>query len=213
MSLLGKITGADKAAREARRGAEAAAKATREASERDIAFRETLWGEQKELLKPFVDFGTGVMDEYAEKASTPMSIDDVYNDPGYQFGIDEGRKTYENSASSKGMALSGAQAKALTRYGNDYGSTKYSEAFNRRQKGLDNLYRMINTGAGAAGGQISASNAYGNSVSGSIKTIGRGNSQYESNIGNINAASATSGFNTLLDIGGLAVSAYGASKL
>jgi hypothetical protein len=204
--ILPKLTGADDAADAAREGAQLSAEATLEGVEKNIDFQTWLWGEQKDLAQPYSDFGESAIPEYRAKLNEPLNLEE---DPGYQFGVNEGVKARDNSSSAKGMTLSGASMKAINRYGTDYGSTKYNEAFNRRQVGLDNLYRMITTGQAAASGQAAAGGQFGSQVSSAINTGASANAQRYSDIGNINAAEATSGFNTLLDIGNLGASYFG----
>lgn len=48
------------------------------------------------------------------------AFDAFRNTPGYQFGLDEGRKTLEASAAAAGGLNSGATLRALTRYGQGY---------------------------------------------------------------------------------------------
>ena len=94
------------------------------------------------------------------------------------------------------MQLSGATLKGLNRYGTDYASTKYNEAFNRRQVGLDNLYRLIAGGQAAAAGQAAQGGQMGNQVSSAINTQGQSMAGMYQDFGNINAAEAMSGWNT-----------------
>ena len=202
--VLPKITGADDAADAMREGAEKSAAATLASTEKNIDFQKWLWGEQKDLAQPYADMGTAAIPEYNQLRTTPI---DMTEDPSYQFGLNEGQKAIENSASARGMSLSGAQLKKLNRFGQDYGTTKYNEAFNRRQVNLDNLYRMIMGGQAAAAGQAATGGQMGSQVSNSINTAGQATSQMYSDIGNINAAQSMSGFNTLMDIGNLAVQA------
>ncbi len=54
--------------------------------------------------------------------------------PGYQFRLSEGLKARENSASARGMSLSGGQMKALERFGSDYGSKEFSNYFERQRQ-------------------------------------------------------------------------------
>lgn len=201
--LIGDLTGANKAADAAREGAALSAGATLESTEKNIDFQKWLWGEQKELLQPFATAGTESIPTYMDQVNKPFTMDDLYLDPGYQFGLNEGTRARENAASSKGMTLSGPQQKAMQRFGTDYASTKYGEAFNRRQVGLDNLYRMIMTGSNAAAGQATTGSQMGSQVSNAIQTGGQANAQMYSDFGNIGAQQAMAPFNTLMDIGGL----------
>lgn len=202
-----------KAAEDVKQGQTDAAAISERAAEKNIDFQKWLWGEQKELLQPYASAGEATLPAYLQEVNKGFTLDDFYSDPGYQFGLNEGTRTRENSASSGGMTLSGTQQKALQRYGTDYASTKYNEAFNRRQVGLDNLYRMIVTGSNAAGGQATTGTAMGNQVSSAITGAGQaGNTAYQ-NIGNVQGAREMAGYNTLMDIGNLAVQGYGYSRM
>ena len=205
--VLGGITGANAAADAQREGARLSADATVASTEKNIDFSKWLWGEQKDLLQPFADAGVGALGGYKDLLEKPL---DPFEDPGYQFGMNEGTRARENSASSRGMQLSGTQQKAMQRFGNDYGSTKWGETFSRRQTGLDNLYRMIAMGSNASAGQATAGTNMGNQVSRSINTAGQSMSDMYTNMGNTNAAQSLSGFNTLMDVGNLGATLYGA---
>ena len=54
-----------------------------------------------------------------------------YESPGYQFRFDEGARAYDRSAASRGRLLSGAQAKAQTRYGQGVASEEFGNYANR----------------------------------------------------------------------------------
>ncbi len=107
----------------------------------------------------------------------PFTGADLVNDPGYKFGLDQGNRNIQNSASAKGGLYSGSTLKALQRYGTDYGGTKFNEAFNRNETTNNRLYNQL---AGVAGtGQIatnqvnSAGANYANNAGSNI--IGAGN--------------------------------------
>ncbi len=52
-------------------------------------------------------------------------------DPGYQFRMQQGQRAIENSAAARGGLLSGNTARALTEYGQDYGSNEFQNILNR----------------------------------------------------------------------------------
>ena len=89
----------------------------------------------------------------------PFSQEDLNNDvvyqSGLQFGLDEGRKAIDSRARASGSMDSGAVLKELTRFGNDYGSTKANEAYGRnamdKARTYDFLGGQANTGLSAAG--------------------------------------------------------------
>ena len=100
--------------------------------------------------------------------------------PGYQFGLNEGTKSLNSGAAARGMTYSGAQGKALQRYGQDYAGTKLDQSFNRLatlasggQSGtsqtVDNITNQGNAnampwvvGANAVADGINGLTAYGN---------------------------------------------------
>lgn len=69
------------------------------------------------------------------------------NTPGYQFGLDEGQKQLQSSASASGGLFSGKAGKALTQYGQNYADQQGYTPYMNRLAGLFG-------GAQTAGGQI-----------------------------------------------------------
>lgn len=63
----------------------------------------------------------------------PINVGDVTQEPGYQFGLQQGQKALENQLAARGMRDSGAGLKAGIRFADDYATTKYNDAFNREQ--------------------------------------------------------------------------------
>jgi len=78
--------------------------------------------------KPLVDMRNSVLPQIQGLLSNPSSIQ---QDPGYAFQFAEGQKALNNGAAGRGMTYSGAQGKALQRYGQDYGATKLDQSLNR----------------------------------------------------------------------------------
>lgn len=74
--------------------------------------------------------------------------DNLASDPGYQFGLKQGTTAIERSAAARGGLYSGATLKALNRYGQDYGGTKFGEAFNRNQATNDSMFNRFASLAG-----------------------------------------------------------------
>ena len=130
-----------------------------------------------------------------------LANDAVYNS-GLQFGLDEGTKGINNQAAANGGLLSGATLKALTRYGNDYGTTKANDAYNRYNTDQTNQYNRLAgiSGAGQqAASQVGSAGAnYGNNVSNTAMSLG--NARAASGIAQSNAISggingAVNGYN------------------
>lgn len=68
-----------------------------------------------------------------------FTMSDFEVDPSYAFRLAQGQKGVENSASSRGMSLSGATLKALTDYNQGSASQEYQAAVNRYNTNRSNL--------------------------------------------------------------------------
>lgn len=82
--------------------------------------------------------------------------EDLENEPGYQFGLEQGRNTVDQSAASRGALLSGKTLKDLMTFGQDYAGTKYDAAFNRDAANKSRKYTMLSGISGT--GQNTATN-------------------------------------------------------
>lgn len=118
--------------------------------------------------------------------STPFSQTDWQADPGYAFRLQEGQKALERSGAAKGMTLSGAQAKALTSYGQGMGSQEYGAAYNRYNNDQTNLYNRL---AGVAGTGQQANQFVGSLGANMANQVG----QNQLGAGNAAAAGWTAG--------------------
>ena len=83
-----------------------------------------------------------------------FGAEDFQKDPGYDFRLQEGQRALERSAAARGNLFSGATGTALTRYGQDYGSNEFKNAYNRWNTDRDKLFNRLSGIAGT--GQTSA---------------------------------------------------------
>lgn len=81
---------------------------------------------------------TGLMDF----DPTPTA-ESVMAEPGYQFGLMQGRNALEGSAAAAGGLYSGRALRELTQFGNDYGTTKFNDAWQRAQTGFGNRWGRL----------------------------------------------------------------------
>lgn len=84
---------------------------------------------------------------YGSMAS-PLTSAEVMAEPGYQFGLQQGQKALDRQMAARGMRNSGAALVAASRYGTDYATTKYGDAFNRLQADRGNQFGRFATTAG-----------------------------------------------------------------
>lgn len=208
LGTMDDITGAGEAADAQREGAQLSADAITQSTEDIIDFNTWLWEEQREISQPFVDAGAGALPSLTEQINDPFTAEDMMNDPGYQFKLDEGMKGIENSASARGIQLSGRTLKGIGRYAQDYASGEFQNAYARRQQGIGNLMNLAYMGQAAAAGQAAQGTAVGGNITQAMTNQGQSQADLYSNIANVNAAESMSSFNTLLDVGNLAANFY-----
>lgn len=129
--------------------------------------------------------------------SKPIAPQNVQNEAGYQFGLQQGNNNIQGSAAAAGGLFSGATGKALTRYGNDYATTKYGDAYNRLAADQDRSRNALMQLAGAGQSGASTIGQSGNYMAGQIGSnmIGAGNARGASIIAQGNALQ--SGVNAL----------------
>jgi hypothetical protein len=196
-SLIGGIMGSNSASK----AAEAQAASAREA----LALQKQMYDQTVTRNQPFYASGVGANNRLATLLGTGgnagdadygsltrnFSMDDYLSnkDPGYQFGLDTGMNALNASNAATGGLQSGAALKAATRYGTDYGSTKYNEAFNRYTNNRSNIYNMLsgqtNVGLNAANNTGAAGTNYANA--GGADITGAGNAAASGYIGSTNA--------------------------
>ena len=179
----------------ARIQAEAANAATAQqqrASEQAIALQREQATAAQEQLRPYAEIGDYAAQELGGRLNNnallaPFNPEDLYNDPGYQFQLSEGNKAIDNAAGARGSRYSGKTLKALTRFGQDYASNAYQNAYNRDAATKQQQYNMLagpmNAGMGVSGTLTNS----GANVAGNIGSYG---TNAASNIGNIGTSTA-----------------------
>lgn len=111
--------------------------------------------------------------------SRSFTMTDFQQDPGYQFRMDEGQKALERGAAAKGGLMGGGTLKALSRYGQDFASNEYTNAYNRfnndRDQRFNKLSNLAGVGQSSAGQIANSGNQAGQQVA--QNQIGVGNAQ------------------------------------
>jgi hypothetical protein len=119
-----------------------------------------------------------------------LNSDLVYQN-GLQFGLNTGINQLNQRAAAGGNYGSGAALKALTRFGNDYATTKTEGAYNRNQGEKAQTYNFLSgvsgQGQNAAAGIGAAGLATGNNIANN--QMGAGNAQAAGIVGQSNAMS------------------------
>lgn len=105
--------------------AKSAANTQAAAADRATDLQREMWQKQLELQQPWQEAGVNAL--------ARMRSGDVMGamDPSYKFRLGEGLKALDRQAAARGGLISGAALKAAGRYGQDFASQEYGNAYNR----------------------------------------------------------------------------------
>jgi len=134
-------------------------------------------GSDKNLIQGQLESALGPMQQPSSNLSQLQAFDAFRNTPGYQFGLDQGKRAVESSAAARGGLNSGATLKALTKFGNDYAD---QQGFTPYMNRLAGLFGGAQTAAGQMGSYgTNFANNYGQNLQSAAQA--RANSTYASN--------------------------------
>jgi hypothetical protein len=131
-----------------------------------------MFEKQLELQQPFQEAGVNALNR--------MQSGDVMGmmDPSYKFRLGEGMKALERSAAARGGLISGGALKAAQRYGQEFASNEFGNAYNR-------LASMAGIGQTATGAMSGAAGQFGANA-GNLMT-GAGAARASGYVGGANA--------------------------
>lgn len=148
------------------------------ALDKSLGFQQRQYDQTRTDNEPWRTTGVDALGQLAGLANfdpTPTA-ESVMAEPGYQFGLNQGRNAMEGSAAARGGLYSGNALRELTQFGNDYATTKFGDAFNRQRATFGDRWNRLSglSGTGqVATGQVnqagqnmanSASQMYGNNA-------------------------------------------------
>jgi len=181
------LVGAGVSAASARSASSTQAKA----AQAGIDAQERMFEKQTELQEPFRQAGLTAQNrllDYLGLGADPnapgygryagdFTMADYQADPGYAFRLSEGQKALERSAAARAGLQSGAALKAAARFGQDYGSQEYQNAFNRyqinRSNQLNPLQSLMGAGQTSANTLTSAAGQYGQNLAQGYGNLGQ----------------------------------------
>lgn len=162
--------------------ARAAADTANASADRATALQQRMYDEGVARQKPFYDAGVNALPDLVNASKyTNFGMGQFTADPGYGFRLSEGQKALERSAAARGGLLSGGTGKALQRFGQDYGSQEYTNAFNRYQAEREARLRPLQALTGMGG---TTANTIGTSGQTMANNVGNTYMQQGVNTGN-----------------------------
>lgn len=174
-------------------GANKSADAMADAIEQAIALQERQMRLAKQQFTPYAQAGTEALGQYqgniGNQPTYQNTLANLVNDPGYQFRLQQGQQTLENSAAARGNLLSGATLKDLTGYAqgmaSQEGQAAYARDFNAFNNTQNQLANLMQQGYNASG-QIVGSGQQGANNLANLALMG-GQSQGNMYTGRANA--------------------------
>ncbi|HVZ39380.1 MAG TPA: hypothetical protein VHI13_08895 [Candidatus Kapabacteria bacterium] len=243
-NIFGGILGSNAANNAAALQQQAAAQASQleqQNAQQAINFQQGVWGQTQNNFQPYLQAGQGALSQlvsgmlpggslvapWTQQFQAPTAAEAMAM-PGTQEGLALGTQAINQSAAAAGGALTGGTLQSLMKFGQDYGSTQYQQAYNNALQQYQQAYgiyeqnqanqfnrlaQLAGSGQQAAGqvGQLGQSAAgtvgsiYGNLGSALADlAVGRGNAAAAGQVGSANAWSNSIGGLSNL-VGGLVV--------
>lgn len=174
------------------RGVEKGLSAEERIAERNLEFQREMAEQQREDFAPWRDVGEQALNRIWEGVQTgafEVGQINLEDDPGYQVRMQEGIRALDASASARGRLLSGAQQRAVTRYGQEQGSQEYANAYARalseKNRQFNILSGLSQTGQASAAGQAAATSQLQETGGNIMANLGQSQRVGQQNIGAI----------------------------
>jgi hypothetical protein len=181
-----------------------AANAEVQSNRENIAFQKEVFQQQREDNAPWREVGAASLEQLNQGVQSGEFQPGEFNfkfkeDPGYQFRKQEGINALDASASARGRLKSGAQQRAVTRFGSNLASQEYGNAFNRslteyktdasrKQGQFNRLASLSNVGQVANSADQAARSEMASNVSASTTASGNALARGAINKGNARAS-------------------------
>ena len=181
---------ANKASKAQQKSAKAGMAAEERMAERNLEFQREMADQQREDFAPWRDIGEQALNsiwEGVQSGAFEVGKINLEDDPGYRVRMKEGVEAIDASAAARGRLLSGAQDKALTRYGQEQGSKEFANAYarnlNEKTRKFNILSGLSQGGQASAAGQSQASSQLAQTSGNIMSSTGRAQNIMNQNVG------------------------------
>lgn len=145
------------------------------------------------LFRPYRQAGTDALGQYQDNIGNQPTyqntLANLVNDPGFQFRLQQGQNTLENSAAARGNLLSGATLKDLQGYAQGMASQEGQAAYTRDMNAYNNtqnqLANLMQQGYGATGQTVGMGQASTNNLANLAMQGGQAQANMYTQLGNI----------------------------
>lgn len=122
------------------------------------------------------DTAAGLLGVGGDPAQSQAAFDNYLNSTGYRFNLAQGQNAITGSAAARGLLKSGATAKALTKFGQNIGSSYFNDYLNQvgnvANRGLSAADSLARTVTGVGGQQAQVAQNAGNAQADMWNNIG-----------------------------------------
>lgn len=126
-----------------------AARMQQDAANRATEMQWRMFQQQRDDQEPWRRAGVGALTDLGNPDfQRDFTAADFQKDPGYDFRMQQGQQALERSAAARGGLMGGGGLKALSRYGQDYASNEYGNAYNRFNADRDRRFGRLSSIAG-----------------------------------------------------------------
>lgn len=110
-----------------------AASAANEQQDKALALQTRMYDEGVARQQPYANIGMEFTNRLADmqRGGPGTGVNMLNMDPGYGFRLSEGEKALGRTAAARGGLISGGALKAAQRYGQDFASNEFGNAYNR----------------------------------------------------------------------------------
>ena len=165
-------------------GANKAADTQTSAANAAIAAQQQMYQQTQKNLAPYRatgNYAAGQLQSQLPGLTAPINMDEatLQNTPGYQWNLQQGLKSVQNSAAARGLGESGAALKGASTFATGLADSTYQNQFNNamanKQFAYNSLIGTAGLGENAAAGTGAAATATGQGIASNI--VGAGNAQ------------------------------------
>lgn len=205
-SIIGAV-GASKAAGAQANAAKSAAQLQHEDQMASLAFQKQEFSTEQANMAPWLKAGTqgigtlsgllstpgqGLLTPWTDTFKAPTAAEAAAT-PGYQFALEQGQNSIQNSAAGRGGLLSTGTMKTLDQYSQGLASQTYSDTYNRALGEYQQRYNIFQGNQTNEFNRLAAISGVGQQAA---TTLGQQGQAAASNIANINlTAGAQQGAN------------------
>jgi hypothetical protein len=173
--------------------AKSAAQLQADEAQKALDFQKQEFSTQQQNIAPFLQAGQGAVTHlsdmlnnggfapWTEQFNAPTAATEQ-NDPGYQFRLQQGQQTLENSAAARGGLLSGGTGKDLQAFGQNYASNEYANVYNRALQQYQQNYNIYQQNQANQFNRYGTLAGVGQTAAGQLGQTGQAAAQ---NVGNI----------------------------